>query len=233
MTFEYIFLDTAVKGLSTPKSLDLRSPACYYTSVMEAIRTLERAHRKPAVPQVMSGDTVRVHQLIKEGNKQRTQVFEGVIIRRHRLNEVTATITVRRIASGVGVEKTFLLHSPNVSKIEILRRAKVRRNFLSYLRDRRGKSARLKEIPFDKAAANDVTGGPAVAIDNEDAAVTEIDPIEETDALNDASPLDDEVKAEEREEIAGDGEETHEDVDQQDEAELPAEEIQEGLDKAE
>src|SRR5688572_9548726 len=117
---------------------------------MEAIKTLEQAHRKPRVPQIMSGDTVRVHQLIREGNKQRTQVFEGVVIRRHRLNELTATITVRRIASNVGVEKTFLLHSPNVAKIEILRRAKVRRNFLSYLRERRGKSARLKEIPFDK-----------------------------------------------------------------------------------
>jgi len=199
---------------------------------MEAIRALEQAHRKPAVPQVMSGDTVRVHQLIKEGNKQRTQVFEGVIIRRHRLDELTATITVRRIASGVGVEKTFLLHSPNVSKIEILRRAKVRRNFLSYLRDRRGKSARLKEIPFDKAAANDVTG-PVVAAADADADVTEIDPIEETDALNDAAPLDDEVKAEERAERDGDGEETHADVDQQDEAELPEVETEQGLDAAE
>ncbi len=189
---------------------------------MEAIRALERAHRKPAVPQVMSGDTVRVHQLIKEGNKQRTQVFEGVVIRRHRLDELTATITVRRIASGVGVEKTFLLHSPNVSKVEILRRAKVRRNFLSYLRDRRGKSARLKEIPFDKAAANDVTG-PAVAKADEDAAVTEIDPVEENDALNDAAPLDEEIKAEEH---------ADDEAPQVDEAALPAEETEEGLEKA-
>src|SRR5580698_7583014 len=121
---------------------------------MEAIRQLEQTYRKPALAQVRTGDTVRVHQLIKEGNKQRTQVFEGVVIRRHRLNELTASVTVRRIASGVGVEKTFLLHSPNVSKVEIMRRAKVRRNFLSYLRNRRGKSARLKELGFDKLAAN-------------------------------------------------------------------------------
>ncbi len=213
MTFEHILRDMTAKYLSTSMSLDLRSRACYHTSVMEAIRALERSHRKPAVPQVMSGDTVRVHQLIKEGNKQRTQVFEGVVIRRHRLDELTATITVRRIASGVGVEKTFLLHSPNVSKVEILRRAKVRRNFLSYLRDRRGKSARLKEIPFDKAAANaDV-----------DAAVTEIDPVEGTDALNDATSLEEEVKVEER---------ADDEAPQVDEAALPAEETEEGLEKA-
>ena len=124
---------------------------------MDAIRQLEQTYRKPALAGVQTGDTVRVHQLIKEGNKQRIQVFEGVIIRRHRMNELTACITVRRIASGVGVEKTFLLHSPNVSKVEIMRRAKIRRNFLSFLRDRRGKSARLKEVPFDKVKANDVT----------------------------------------------------------------------------
>src|ERR1044072_5530921 len=102
---------------------------------MNTITAIEKQYRKPALPQVQSGDTVRVHQLIKEGNKQRIQVFEGVVIRRHRMNELTACITVRRIASGVGVEKTFLLHSPNVSKVEILRRAKVRRNFLSFLLD--------------------------------------------------------------------------------------------------
>src|ERR1700733_6281794 len=124
---------------------------------MELIQQLEKTYRKSALPQVQTGDTVRVHQLIKEGAKQRIQVFEGVVIRTHRMNELTACITVRRIASNVGVEKTFLLHSPNVSKVEILRRAKVRRKFLSFLRDRRGKSARLKEIPFDKAAANDVS----------------------------------------------------------------------------
>ncbi|HUC87165.1 MAG TPA: 50S ribosomal protein L19, partial [Candidatus Saccharimonadales bacterium] len=76
------------------------------------ITKLEEAHRKPAVSQVQSGDTVRVHQRIREGNKERVQVFEGVVIRTHRLGSVSATVTVRRIASGVGVEKTYLLHSP-------------------------------------------------------------------------------------------------------------------------
>ena len=159
---------------------------------MDAIRQLETTYHKPALPQIQSGDTVRVHQLIREGNKQRIQIFEGVVIRRHRLNEVTATITVRRIASGVGVEKTFLLHSPNVSKIEIIRRAKVRRNFLSYLRNRRGKSARLRELSFDKAEANDVS------VTEIDTKLTEIDVDQAEDALASAESLTQVVNAENR-----------------------------------
>src|SRR3954466_8804728 len=109
---------------------------------MEAIKTFEQAHRKHAIPAVQSGDTVRVHQQIREGNKTRNQVFEGVVIRTHRMQELTATRTVRRIASGVGVEKTFLLHSPNLARVEDVRRAKVRRNFLSAGQARRANSAR-------------------------------------------------------------------------------------------
>ncbi len=96
-------------------------------------------------PQIESGDTVRVHVRIIEGTRERVQVFQGVVIRaRKGGNE--ANFTVRRIAShGIGVERTFLLRSPRIEKVEILRRAKVRRAQLYYLRDRRGKSARLKE----------------------------------------------------------------------------------------
>ena len=195
---------------------------------MNAIAELEKNYRKPALPKVQTGDTVRVHQLIKEGNKQRIQVFEGVVIRRHRMNELTATITVRRIASGVGVEKTFLLHSPNVSKVEIMRRAKVRRNFLSFLRDRRGKSARLKEVAFDKAAANDVTAPAATATDDDET----IDAEENEDALNDAEPLGVVEKAENKAAASGD-EAPSTDEEVADEAEAPADEVQEGLDKAE
>lgn len=194
---------------------------------MEAIKSLEAQYRKPAVAQVQSGDTVRVHQLIKEGAKQRTQVFEGVVIRTHRLNEVTACVTVRRIASGVGVEKTFLIHSPNVTKIEIMRRAKVRRNFLSYLRNRRGKSARLKELTFDKAAANDVTVPVSAAV--LDTEVTEIDANQAEDALDQAVSINDEVNAENRE-VAADEVVTEELAD---EANAPAEEVAIGLDQAE
>ena len=96
-------------------------------------------------PQIASGDTVRVHLRIVEGERERVQVFQGVVIRLRRGGN-EANFTVRRIAShGVGVERTFLLKSPRVEKIEILRSAKVRRAQLYYLRDRRGKSARLKE----------------------------------------------------------------------------------------
>jgi large subunit ribosomal protein L19 len=192
---------------------------------MNAIAELEKNYRKPALPQVQTGDTVRVHQLIKEGAKQRIQVFEGVVIRTHRMNEVSACITVRRIASGVGVEKTFLLHSPNVSKVEILRRAKVRRNFLSFLRERRGKSARLKEISFDKAAANDVTAPVA----EEEV----IDADEAQDALNDAEPLNEVEKAENKEAAAEDEPSTAADVDNSDESQAAADEAEAGVDRAE
>jgi large subunit ribosomal protein L19 len=194
---------------------------------MNPITQLENNYRKPALPQVQSGDTVRVHQLIKEGAKQRIQVFEGVVIRTHRMNEVTACITVRRIASNVGVEKTFLLHSPNVSKVEILRRAKVRRNFLSFLRTRRGKSARLKEIAFDKVAANDVTP-KAVAVEPE-----VIDEAQNEDALNNAVPLSEVEKSENKTAAAEDEANPTTDINASDEQTAAAAEVQEGLDKAE
>lgn len=113
----------------------------------------EQSYKKPEVAKIRSGDTVRVHQRISEGNKQRTQVFEGVVIRTTRQKSHTAGVTVRRIASGVGVEKTFMMHSPTVEKIEVLRRSQVRRNYLTYMRQRQGKSARLREVGFDRAAA--------------------------------------------------------------------------------
>ena len=125
--------------------------------MFELIQKVNQQHMKPKVVDVRSGDTVRVHQKIKEGNKERTQIFEGVVIRCDRKNSLTSRITVRKIASGVGVEKSFLLHSPLVLKIEVTKRSKVRRNYLSYLRERSGKSARLKAVAFDREAINDVT----------------------------------------------------------------------------
>ena len=112
------------------------------------------AQKKTAVVDVRSGDTVKVTQKIKEGEKFRSQVFEGVVVRVDRKESHTARIVVRKIASGVGVEKSFLIHSPLVEKIEVVRRAKVRRNNLSYLRERSGKSARLEGKDFDRAAVN-------------------------------------------------------------------------------
>ena len=120
------------------------------------IQKVNDEQKKAAVVDARSGDTVRVHQKIKEGNKERIQVFEGVVIRTDNKKSHTSRITVRKVASGVGVEKSFLIHSPLVEKIEIARRAKVRRNFLSYLRARSGKSARLAAVQFDREAVNDV-----------------------------------------------------------------------------
>lgn len=122
----------------------------------ELIDKVNQAQKKHAVVDVRSGDTVRVHQKIKEGNKERIQVFEGVVIRTDNKQSHTSRITVRKIASGVGVEKSFLMHSPLVEKVEVVRRAKVRRNFLSFLRNRAGKSARLTAKNFDRAGVNEL-----------------------------------------------------------------------------
>lgn len=118
------------------------------------IQAVNAAQRKKKVVDVRSGDTVRVHQKIKEGSKERIQVFEGVVINTNRKDSLISTFTVRRIASGVGVEKTFLIHSPLVLKVEITKRSKVRRKFLTYLRARSGKSARLAGVDFDKTKVN-------------------------------------------------------------------------------
>ena len=197
---------------------------------MEAIAQLEKPHLKPRLPLVESGDTVRVHQTIREGSKKRTQIFEGVVIKTTSPGSITASIKVRRIASGVGVEKTFLLHSPNVTKIDILRRARVRRNFLSYLRQRRGKSARLQELSFDRQAANAANDPIEPAADEKlDAEITEIE--------TDAAPLE-EVVEESTEELAEQEDkeaalaDPEADNTADDEQLLPAKEAQEGVDEA-
>ena len=118
------------------------------------IEQIEAKYKKKAVVDVKSGDTVRVHQKIIEGGKQRVQVFEGLVIRTSRKNSLTSSFIVRRIASGIGVEKTFLIHSPNILKVEVIRRAKVRRNYLTYMRQLTGKSARLMGVDFDKEKVN-------------------------------------------------------------------------------
>ena len=123
----------------------------------ELLQMVGNAQKKKAVVDVRSGDTVRVSQKIKEGEKFRIQIFEGTVIRVERKESHTARLAVRKVTSGVGVEKSFLMHSPLVEKIEIVRRGKVRRNNLSYLRNRSGKSARLGSKDFDRHAVNDLT----------------------------------------------------------------------------
>lgn len=115
---------------------------------MNLVESLERQMAKPNpnIPELRTGDTVKVHVRIVEGDRERVQPFQGTIIRM-RKGSVNTNFTVRRIgAHGIGVERTFLLHSPRLEKVEVLRHAKVRRAQLYYLRERRGKAARLKEL---------------------------------------------------------------------------------------
>ena len=111
---------------------------------MDIIKSIEHEQMKNKIPALKVGDTVKVHQRIKEGNRERIQVFEGIIIKKQG-GGVNATFTVRRVAYGVGVEKTFLVHSPMVEKVELVRVGKARRAKLYYLRERLGKSAKTKE----------------------------------------------------------------------------------------
>ncbi len=122
-------------------------------SIIEAVNAKYKKHQ---VVDVQSGDNVKVHQKIKEGSKERVQIFEGIVIRTTRRGTHLSSITVRRIASGIGVEKSYLLHSPRVIKVEVVKRSKVRRNYLTYMRQRSGKSARLSGVSFDKQAVNTI-----------------------------------------------------------------------------
>ena len=146
------------------------------------LKQIGDAQKKKAVVDVRSGDTVKVTQKIKEGNKFRLQTFEGVVIRVDRKESHTARIVVRKVTSGVGVEKSYLIHSPLVEKIEVTKRSKVRRNNLSYLRNRSGKSARLTGKDFDRTAVNDVTveETPEVEVVESEEAKAEEAPAEET-----------------------------------------------------
>lgn len=135
--------------------------------MQSVIQKIEAKYFKKAVVDVRSGDTVKVHQKIREGNKERVQIFQGLVIRTDRKGSHTSRITVRRIASGVGVEKSFLLHNPLVLKVEVVKRSKVRRNYLSYMRGLTGKSARLTGVDFDKKAVNDIHDAEAEKAEEE------------------------------------------------------------------
>ncbi len=112
---------------------------------MDLIREVTQQYLKTDTPNFKGGDTVKVHVRLKEGEKERIQIFEGLVIARKH-GGVTETFTVRKMSSGIGVERVFPLHSPNVAKIEVTRLGKVRRAKLYYIRSRRGKAARIKEL---------------------------------------------------------------------------------------
>src|SRR3954471_15686651 len=124
--------------------------------MQSVIQKLNDRYKKKQVVDVRSGDTVKVHQKIREGSKERVQIFEGLVIRTDLKGSHTSRITVRRIASGIGVEKSFMLHSPLVVQVEVTKRSKVRRNYLSYMRARTGKAARMTSVDFDRDAVNAV-----------------------------------------------------------------------------
>ncbi len=221
---------------------------------MEALQIVEKSSRKAKLPQIQPGDTVRVHQMIREGNKSRVQVFEGVVIRQRKSAGIAAHLTVRKIASGVGVEKSWFLHSPNVVKVEVVRRSKVRRAYLSYLRGLRGKKARLSEQEFDKALANEADTRTQAEIEADEQAKVEdsksADKVSKNDETTDAiesvevvESTEDLAKAEDKAAATADPEfdEAQPGQDDQDlsntqgddETLLPAEEKQAGIDKAE
>ena len=176
---------------------------------MDIIKSIEHEQLKNKIPNLKIGDTVRVHQRIKEGNRERIQVFEGIIIKKQG-GGVNATFTVRRVAYGVGTEKTFLIHSPMVEKVEVVRVGKARRAKLYYLRDRVGKAAKtkenigariettevsLKEDLVEEPVAEEVTTEEVVA---EEATVEEAPVVEEK--VEDAEEVKEEAKVEEKEE---------------------------------
>lgn len=122
----------------------MRSLICEEAIPVNIMKMVEQDYLKKDVPPFRAGDTVRVHVKVVEGGRERTQLFEGTVIRR-RGSGVNETFTVRRLSHGVGVERTFPVHSPRLDKIEVMRRGRVRRARLYYLRERVGKAARIRE----------------------------------------------------------------------------------------
>ena len=158
---------------------------------MDIIKSIEHEQLKNKIPELRVGNTVRVHVRIKEGNKERIQVFEGIIIKKQG-GGVNATFTVRKTSYGVGVEKTFLIHSPLVEKVELVRVGKARRAKLYYLRDRVGKAAKTKEQVGARIEDREIVVKEELV--EEPATTEETVPAEETAAK---APVVEEVKAEE------------------------------------
>ena len=138
-------LGTAYQGGPLPQCLRGKNVSCKGRIIMDLIKTLTANYMKPELPQMNVGDTVRVTLRVKEGSRERNQVFEGTIIARKH-GGINETITVRRISYGVGCEKVFPVHSPSIVSVETIRRGKVRRAKLYYLRDRVGKAAKVKGL---------------------------------------------------------------------------------------
>lgn len=223
-------------------------PNIIITNYMNA--TVQKVEEKylRKVPDLKPGDTVRVHQKIKEGGKERTQIFEGVVLR-VKGGGLRSSFLVRQVFANVGIEKNFPLHSPNITKIEVKKRAKVRQAYLTYLRDLRGKSARLRDKQFDALAVNqsaEIADNTRINADDQnagndqtqktsdndqkDAEVTELVPEEVGEPSGDISTNEvakEEEKKAKKEDKAG------RDETGADHQEAEAEEIEEGIEEAE
>ena len=137
---------------------------------------VEQPYLRSDIPEFRPGDTVKVHVRVVEGTRERVQVFQGVVIRRQN-GGLRETFTVRKISFGVGVERTFPVHSPSIAKLELVSRGRVRRAKLYYLRDLRGKKARIKERRIDDVKLAAMAAPAAAAAEEEDEAADEVEPV--------------------------------------------------------
>lgn len=212
--------------------------------MQEALKAIEKGSIKKQIADIRVGDTVRVHQKIKEGKKERVQIFEGLVISYKKTGSIGAMITARKVASGVGVEKSWFVHSPSVVKIQIMKRSKVKRAVLSYMRARSGKSARMAEQDFDRNTANESDDRTESQITEEEKAkiAKSEQPEAKNDELNQVEESTDEVAKEEDKQAKEADASSDEDpkaktadekvnTDGDDEAQLPAEEFQQGVDR--
>ncbi len=166
---------------------------------MDIIKSIEHEQLKNKIPELKVGNTVKVHVRIKEGNKERIQIFEGIIIKVQG-GGVNKTFTVRKISYGVGVEKTFLVHSPLVEKVELVRVGKARRARLFYLRDRVGKSAKTKEMVGARIEDKEITIKEDLAeepiVEETTEVVENVETVEAETTSNETTPVVEEVKEE-------------------------------------
>ncbi len=163
---------------------------------MDIIKSIEHEQMKNKIPELKVGNTVRVHVRVKEGNRERIQVFEGVIIKIQG-GGVNQTFTVRRISYGVGVEKTFLVHSPTVEKVEVTRVGKARRAKLFYLREKLGKAAKTKEKVGARIETNEIVVKEEMAEEAEEVAPVEETPVTEAvEEVEEETQVVEEVKEE-------------------------------------
>ena len=198
---------------------------------MDIIKSIEHEQLKASIPDLKIGNTVKVHVRIKEGNKERIQVFEGIIIKVQG-SGVNKSFTVRKISYGVGVEKTFLIHSPLVEKVELVRVGKARRARLFYLRDRIGKAAKTKEMLGARIEDKEIIikgEKIEVPVEGEEEQVAEVPVAEEIKAEETATPVVEETKTTTAtEEVKAEVVEAPaQEVRAEEKAETPAEEVKE------